>query len=199
MSNLQFSFKVVSPDGFSHLIVWNEDLTHEVDPELVITGVISHMQETERALLEEGYRPLSNGYDKLSYPVGSSQTAAPPDDSLAPDPGDIAGRVDWGQYWPEHEGVDLGTLDKILVENEKGKTRLAFYLSNRSKPIYNYGIPDPLTLFKEDCWTETWTKEHLDKVNQIYTPGDFGKLEGLSGKSKERGYWDVLKIRVKPE
>lgn len=207
-AGVQFSFKALSPNGFSHLFVWRDD---EGDLESLVDLAL----ETETMIVGRGFTPLANGYDRVSYPLGKGPDGAP---SPAAENGSSFGGQrsgtgnKWAKYYPEYQGPTLktGRVTKIMVElADNDRKRVTFHIDNRRLPIYAYDVGERLVqdLFKKECWSDdddpdpTWTRDMLDEIDVIYTPKHFGELVALSGKKKDteekKGYWDIIGVKPK--
>jgi hypothetical protein len=218
-AGFQFSTRVISSNGTSHLVVWRSAASGDVDVD--IGCLFDAMNTFEDKMADNGYRPLTNSYsgqDIISQkprdplpsqgPTGSRQTGTrpaatgpDPDQFGGPPPSDaLTGGVNQAtrDAFPDHEALGIGRLTKVVVESKsEGKIRVGFHISNRQMPIYDQRGPEiAATLFRGGCFNDDFTAAMLAEVDEIYTEEKTWKtnLQALSGKGS-RGFWDVLAVK----
>jgi hypothetical protein len=188
-ANLQFSFKAISEHGFEHIVVWRDDRGETEGGPETIARIVAAMKATEKALLAAGYKapghyipsppskPRSNGSSSKAKSQGQAS---------------ISG-------FDTHEGVAQGTVTVMQADDYNGKFRLGVSVQGRSKPVYMLAPYDKvnefiLPKFQEGVFTDDFTFEDLQDQDRVYKPKHFGKLTAVTGKGKERGFWDVLQV-----
>lgn len=186
--SIQFSFKTLSKDGFSHIVVYRDTRKEEEDGIHVVDRLFAAMQYAEKKAMELGYAPLGNGYDVVSGSVTQPHAGSRSTSQDLPATATIDGK--------DYINIGTGLLQDITIKMVDGKIRYEYNVSNRKLPLYDYrqDIERVLEVFDNSVWTETWTPEHMEKEGKVYTPKHFGELEVLSGKAK---HWDVISIKRK--
>lgn len=202
----QASCKIVAPSGFSWLVVIRAGLM-QPEADDAVRSLLQTMHVFEKEAAAAKMLPLTssfNGQDLVSLPIGQDglrgegsgkRTSGQPQQNS----GQQRQSAGNGLQIKGYTNAGIGTLTKIVMGSlQDGKpTRIGFFIDNRQKAIYeNRGGEAAATLFKDECWGDTWKRSMLKATDVVYTSQHFGNLEALSGKGEERGYWDVIRVRV---
>lgn len=208
-AGFQFSTRVISPGGVSHLVVFR--LPPEGTIEEDLADLFKAMNLFEATMVDEKYLALTNsfnGQDVLSRPPAGaapqprpSQPESPgaPEEERPPASTPTRGikQATLDKY-PNHTSLAVGVLTEITVkEVGGGKLRIGFEMTGRSKPIYDQRGPEVVAAVvfgSNDFAYGKLTPAILAKPKTTLDQSDWGiKLYVLSGKGPE--YWDVLEVK----
>ncbi len=194
-NHVQTSFKILSEEkGFDHIVVCRVAIGEE-GPTAALDSLFDTIEHAEGLAVERGFRPFAHGpYNGSRRSQSGSRTqSSGSSNGGAPSDGVPTTYEKDGRTW---EQCGAGIIEKIVLEDK----RVGFQMSNRQHPVYaNKPMNKVTPLFAPGVLDgDAISIDDLTDVDRTLhrAKGHFGILVGFSGKSTDRGHWDVIKIRA---
>ena len=193
-SAVQSSFKILSEEGYDHIIVYRQEIVEGVSAQVAIDQLFDAMKYAEEQATERKYTPF--GYqNRRQQPQNQPSNGS--SSGPAPSGGVPTTYKKDGRVW---EKCGAGIVEWIKVE----ESRIGFKMTNRRHEVYaNRPMTDITPLFADGVLGDVLKLELLgpDNEDKIFrlAKEHYGLMVAYSGRSTDREHWDVIKIRVGTE